>query len=156
MFSAILCTFGLVTSERCSVSTCSFGLNVANTSFYTHTRNKKNLIRSFDQFISQYIERSEKNDFWALCLWNNPETRTFDCMWFSAKRGRHNPILNSENHKMLITIFRDISQKVSFSAILGTFWLVASEAEGFLACHIRLNVVHTRLNILTRNKKHLI
>ena len=75
---------------------------------------------------------------------------------FQQNEADTTPILNSENHKMLITIFRDISQKVSFSAILGTFWLVASEAEGFLACHIRLNVVHTRLNILTRNKKHLI
>ena len=65
-------------------------------------------------------------------------------------------ILNSENHKVLITTFRDISKKVSFSAILGTFRLVTWEAVAFWTCSFRINVVHISLYMDTRNKKHLI
>ena len=66
------------------------------------------------------------------------------------------PILNSENHKALITTFRDISKKVSFSAILGTFRLVTWEAVAFWTCSFRINVVTISLYMDTRNYKLLI
>ena len=84
------------------------------------------------------------------------EMRAFESMWFSAKSAGITPILKLETHRALITTFPDISLEVSFSAILGTFGLVTSEAVGFWRCGFRLNVAHISLYIHTRNKKHII
>ena len=67
-----------------------FRLNVVPTSLNILARNKTRLIWSYAQRITRNFEGSDFRPFWSTCALSNSETRTFECMWFSAKWGRHN------------------------------------------------------------------
>ena len=90
-FSAILDAFGLVTWEAVGFWTCGFRLNVVHTSLYMDPRNKKDMIWSYAEPITRYLEGSDFGPIWPPCKLNNSEMRTFECMWFAGKWGRHNP-----------------------------------------------------------------
>ena len=60
-------------------------------------------------------------------------------------------VLNSENHKALISSFRDISRKVSILAIFSPFGPVNPEPFRFFTCCIHKIEVHLYLNMPTKH-----
>ena len=154
-FLAILSTFGLATSEAGGFSACSILLNVVHTTLYTHTRNKKHLIWSYDQAISTYFEGSDFGPFWTLL---DSVTLEPDFSWTCSFQ-QNEPTIglysHVENQKKIIKTSRKKSERVRILAILTPFWAITLEPDFTWTCSFHQNERTTDLYSHVENQKKL-